>query len=482
MSQPSVNITQRDGALGVLPSSSGKLLAVLGVSSIGTANTPATHARTPALSAAFGTGPMVEAAARHIQRGGPVLVIKTAAATNVGAYGTPVDGITGTSDVTFDTDYDPFDDYDFIFTVVTGGTIGVAGITYKYSTDGGLSFSPVTALGTASALVIAAYNIGLEFAAGTLVAGDTISVRCSAPRWDDTELLAALNALKASSVAWDLVHIVGDTSATSAGVIETWCAGLATAGKYRGWFANARLPTAGESEATYLSSLSTDFTSFVTTYGSIGAGAAGIVSSIDGKTRRRPIMHAVASAIQAVSQEIDISAIDTGALSGVSVADALGNPLYHNESLNPGLDGARFVTLRTWDLEPGVFVNNPRLKSSPTSDFTYMQHRRVMNIALEVVDAFMRRRLSKPIRVNAATGFILEADAAEIESGLLAALGSALLAKPKASAVNVSLSRTDNLLSTETLTVDVGVVPLAYPKTINASVGFANPALAAVTA
>ena len=130
-------------------------------------------------------------------------------------------------------------------------------------------------------------------------------------------------------------------------------------------------------------------------------------------------------------------------------------------------------SLRTFDGEPGVFVNNPRLMSSPTSDFRYLQHRRVMNLALESVDSYMRRRLSKSVRVKASTGTITEVEASEIESGQTAALAASLLAKPKASSVSVALSRTDNLLATETLTVDVGIQPLGYAKTINATVGFA---------
>jgi hypothetical protein len=77
---------------------------------------------------------------------------------------------------------------------------------------------------------------------------------------------------------------------------------------------------------------------------------------------------------------------------------------------------------------------------------------------------------------------ILETEALEIEAGANVQLRSVLLAKPKASDVVFVLSRTDNLLSTRTLTGDVRVVPLAYPETIQISVGFFNPALQLRTA
>ena len=482
MTIPSVNITQLDGALGVLPSSAGKLLAVVGASSSGTTVTPATYARVTDLTAAFGDGPLVEAAARCIQRTGrPVVVVRTAAATNVGAYGTPVDGVTGTSTVTVDTDVEPYDDYDVIFEVIAGGTIGVAGITYRVSLDNGNNYSAVTGLGTANSVTLIG-NCGLDFGAGTLVAGDTFTFRTTAPRWDDTELLAGLNALSASAVNWGIVHVVGDTSATSAGVIETWMQGINADGKHRTWIANTRLPTSGESEATYLSSLTSAWSSFTTIRGAMCAGAADIISSVSGRNYRRPIAHHVASAHVAVDEQVNLAAIDTGSAAGVNIRDAAGNPRHHDESINPGLDDLGFCVLRTWDQEPGVFINIPRIFSGGSSDFRLIPHRRVMNLGIETIDAYMRRRLNKEIRVNPTTGYIAETEAKEIESTATKILQAALTTPRKASSVSFVLSRTDNILSTRTLTADVRIVPLAYPETITQTVGFSNPALAAVTA
>jgi hypothetical protein len=88
------------------------------------------------------------------------------------------------------------------------------------------------------------------------------------------------------------------------------------------------------------------------------------------------------------------------------------------------------------------------------------------------------RRLNRPVRVDTSTGFILEADAVEIEAGATETLRAALLAKPKASGVQFILSRVDNVLATKTLTGRARVIPLAYPEFIEIEVGFYNPALA----
>jgi hypothetical protein len=129
-----------------------------------------------------------------------------------------------------------------------------------------------------------------------------------------------------------------------------------------------------------------------------------------------------------------------------------------------------------------VYVNRPRIFSAAGSDFRLVPHRRVLNLGHAALRAYFLRRTSRPILVSAATGFILEEEALEIESGARAAMRAELLAKPKASAILFTLSRTDDLLTTQTLTGQGRVVPLAYPEFINLDLGFFNPALQVIAA
>jgi hypothetical protein len=245
------------------------------------------------------------------------------------------------------------------------------------------------------------------------------------------------------------------------------------------WVGNTRTPNAGESEATYLSSLVGVFSARATTQGMLCAGAAKIVSGVSFRQYRRPVRMAIAIRQASVSEEIDIAAVDLGGMPGVDIRTPGGNPDAdcHDEAVNPGLDDARFATLRTVDGIPGVYCTNPRLFSAPGSDFEFFQHRRIMNLAKFGLRLYFVRRLSKPLLVDKNTGFILETEALEIESGAKAIMRSLLRSKPKASDVDFELSRTDNLLTTKTLTGQARVTPLAYPKAINVAIGFFNPAL-----
>ncbi|AKF06077.1 DUF2586 family protein [Sandaracinus amylolyticus] len=478
MSQPAVRQTELDGALGILPPSSGDMLAVLGVSSTGPVATPAAYGSVSALVADFGSGPLVEAAARHIETtGNRVIVVRTGQTTS-GDVGTiDDDDVAGTSVITETTGNAPVDDYEIVVEIVTGGTRGTTGITYRTSLDGGRTWGAVTALGTATALAIPGTGVSFDLAAGTLVAGDTWSCRTTAPAPNGTELGAAIDALRVSALPWELLHIATPLDATLFDTVETAFSSLASSGKYRAWIASVRMPNAGETEAQYLTAQSTAFASKATKVGELCAGACKLVSSVSRRTYRRPVSFVVASREANVPHHINIADINLGPITGCSIRDENGNPDEHDESINPGLDDARFTVLRTWEGIAGVYVNRPRIFSAEGSDFDIMPKRRVMNLARRATRAYLQRRLNQPIQVDRTTGFILEEEAQEIEAGGNAALAGVLSGAPKASGWSMVLSRTDNLLSTKTLTVTDRIVPLAYVEFIEEQIGFENPAL-----
>lgn len=475
MSSPSVTIIERDGAIGVLPSGQ-RPYACIGVSSSGPLNTPAAYARTQDVRELFGKGPNVEAACLYIDTySRPCVVVRTGN-TTPGAV-SAVDSVAlGTSAVTVAVSPAPapVDDLEVVLTFVKAGTQGTAGATYQISYDGGRTPGPETALGVATSIAVADAGFTFELSAGTFAAGDTHSVKTTAPNFTSGELDAALDALKNSAINWECVHPAGPIDATAATHLDQKVGGMAAAGKYCYYVASVRMPDADETEAEYLDDLSTAFAGFNSKYGALCAGAAKTVSAVSGRTYRRPISFAVAAMQASVSEEINIADQNLGSIPGVMIRDNNGNPDEHDEIINPGLDDARFLTLRTWD-GTGVYVNRARLFSAPGSDFQIIPDRRVINLAHTSLRSYFKRRLNTPILVNPETGYILEREAREIELGAIAAMRALLMAKPKASGVDFELSRTDNLLATKTLTGQGFVIPLGYAEFIELEVGFFNP-------
>lgn len=480
MSQPKVTITELDGALGVVPATAGRLLAVLGVSSAGPYDTPATYAKVSALVADYGAGPGVEAAAHWIERyGRPVIFVRTGQST-AGTCSAVTFAGSGTSVATVAAVPAPTDDLEIVIEVVTGGTRGVAGITYKLSLDGGRTFGATLALGTGISIpVTGAGTVTVDLAAGTLVAGDTISFRTTAPKWNGTEIGTALDALFASTLPWGIAEVAGPIDGTAFDTIDPKFSGGLAAGKPRAWIGHFRNPNAGESASSYRTAFETAFSSRGSVFGAICAGSCWLVSSVSGRRYTRPSSFAIAAREASLSEEQNSADVNLGPLPGLSIRDDNGNPLHHDESFAPGLDAARATVLRTWEGVQGVYVNRPRLLAPAGSDFDRMANRRVMNLAHEALNAYFLRRLNRPIRVDKRTGYILPAEAAEIEAGARATMRDVLLARPKASAVEFSLSRTDNLLSTRELNGEARVVPLGYAETISVELGFRNPAIAA---
>jgi hypothetical protein len=478
MSSPKVTTTELDGALGVLPASAGKLYALAGAATAGPINTPASFGRPKDVIATFGSGAMVEAACHELEvHGRPVLVCRTAASV-AGLPGTLDDDLfAGSSAVTVDA-ATPNDDFEAVWKAITGGTIGTAGITFQWSLDNGRTWSPITNLGTATTFEFPGTDgLAVDFAAGTVIAGDQASFRTTAPQWNAADLAAGIDALRMSAVAWEVLHPVGAIDGNAFDTLETKFAAMESVGQYRMWEGNTRMPEAGESEAAYLTAMNTIFASKAARFGALDYGAVKLTSSVSGRKYRRPVSFKTAALHAVVSEEINIADVNLGPLLGVSIRDANGNPDEHDELLYPGADDARFTVLRTFEGRQGVYVNRPRLFSAAGSDFQLVPHRRVMNLGRAALDQYFQLRLSRPVLVDASSGFILEEEALEIESGALAVLRATIMAKPKASGVLFVLSRIDNLLSSKTMTGDARIIPLAYPEFINIGVSFFNPAL-----
>lgn len=484
MTQPKVNMTEQDGALGVLPPSAGALFAVSGVATSGPLDTPTTFGRVKDLVAAFTTGgqnpgPAVEAAAHYIERYGRPVVFTRVAGATAGSMGSlDTTSFAGTSVPTIAASPAPNDDADVVIEFPTGGTIATPGIIYRYSLDGGVNFSAKKALLAATSLTIPELGtLQFNFAAGTITTGSVLRARANAPMWTSVSLGTGLDALKDWIGTWEILHVVGNLDATLFDAVEAKVQAMAALGKDHPWIGSFRMPNAGETEAAYKTAFDTAFSAKSTTYGTVCAGAEDLISSVSGRKYRRHWAFAYAAREASVSEEVNTADVNLGALPG-DIRNDNGNVKHHDESANPGLDDSRACVARTWDDFPGVHVNRPRLLSSETSDFQIMPHRRVMNLGKKALRAYLQRRLNKPIRVDTKTGFILEEEAQEIEAGANAVLRDALLQKPKASGAVFVLSRTDNVLSTKTLTGECRIVPLAYPETVNVDpIAFFNPAL-----
>jgi hypothetical protein len=152
-----VNLTVATGSIASVSTPGGRgQFVVVGPSSAGEIETPTPITPGSSALASFGNGPAVEAAAYalgyEVDR---LLFVRTDPDGGTeGEYGTLGDDIAGSIEIEADETVLPEDDLEVIVQFTTGGTLGTAGIKYKYSLDGGRKFSGTIALGTATSITL----------------------------------------------------------------------------------------------------------------------------------------------------------------------------------------------------------------------------------------------------------------------------------------------------------------------------------------
>jgi len=485
MSSPSVDITVLDNQLGILAPVDA-VLAIVAPATAGEVNTPQPFTQIQDVINEYGQGPLVEAAAYAIERFGlRVLLVRTAATGTPGAFGTlNDDDWTGTSVPTLAAAPLPADDMDIVIKTITGGTVGIAGITYQVSLDGGQNFGPTRALGTATSIVIPeANNIAVDLAAGDVEADETLSFSTAAPKPSGVELTAALTALRQTQSPWTRLLVLTDMDTTLLSALDAAMTAMEAAGRPRRAIAHARRPNSGETEAQYLTAMQTLFSASSSRRVALCAGAADIDSSVGNRWRfRRSPAYVVGPLSASVAEEVDIAELRYGPLPGVYIRDQNGNPKHHDETINPGLDDARFTTLRSWEGRNGVWVNNLRLFSPAGSDFLWMQHGLVIDLCCVIARRELEPLLSRGFLVKSdGSGQIRPEDARAIDSVINAALAREVVGQRKASSATFAISRTDDVLRTGEISWTVRVVPLAYPKRFRGTVALVASDKAAAT-
>ncbi len=472
---PSVTIKKQDGQTGVVPPSPDGILCIIAPAEKGPSYAAA-YARPDSLHTDYGEGMMSEDGAYVLDGGKSIVVVRPVPSTP-GAYGSVTTTRVGTSTSAMTTHGAtvPLDDFACKVSIVAGGTIGVDGIEYKLSigTSGGnTDWGPVRRLGTDNFIVFTdargfACGVRVDFAAGTLDAGDLFEFSTTGPRMTNADLVAALEALRVAQIPYEGILVHGlDADSTTASALDSWLSAREAEGKFKFFIASTRLKGPSESESAYRNAMQTVAQNMSSIRGSVATDGSYLASPLRGVQLSRATAVALARRLMAIDPSVDAARVSDGVLSGVQISDARGNQLYHDELLSPGLDDLRLVALRSFADRNGVFINNPNVISPVGSDYTLLQYVRVMNRACARTFFLLEGLLSEGVVSDPATGFILEADAAHFEELINDDLDRSIKRPKQVSAIVFELSRQDDLSSNAgaTLTGTVSLIGLKYVK------------------
>lgn len=478
MSLPDVSVTIRDGALGLVAPNSNGVQVVVGVSSQGDTTAVHQYSDMASLVSDFGVGPMVEAAAQVLAvAGGPVAVFRIAP-TTPGSNGSVTAGSGNTGTTVMTVTGTPNDQYLVLVKCITGAVITSGNAQVQVSFDNGLTYGPLLNVSTGGAVSNltngnnAATGLSLAFttaASANMAAGDTYSFSSTAGTFANSDLATAMTALLADPTTWFMAHIVGiaSSSANAASFASTVDTALSSAATNSFRYAMALIDLPQDTDAN----LKTAFASFSSKRVGYCAGFVNVTSPITGSRYLRPGSWALATRLSAIPPQEDAGRVATGPLLGVTA-------ISRDEFKTPGLDSFGFSTLRTIVGLPGFYITNPRLPSGVTSDFQFIQYRRVMDIGASAARTALLTILNSQVRVDPTTGYILEQDAQSIEAYVLGQLSTQLVQPGYCQTVSNTVKRNINVLATQSIYDTIRVLPFAYAKYITEDIGFTNPGLA----
>jgi hypothetical protein len=365
--------------------------------------------------------------------------------------------------------------------------------------------------GTPLAITQNGITTGLTFwfGSGTLSVGDTFYFLCDEPTWSDAAVASAIQVLYNFNLSQpeDVIVVGGSAKRNGAGTVGCVAADATAFDGYMTSLFNKQrymrlLCAAGdvqwggastESEATWITSLANAFANVSSLRVGVTAGNYNCISAISQTQFRRPLLWFAAARDSAVAIQVDLGRVLDGALANLTLptspdvgfAGSTKPFVYHDESVNPGLDTARFLAAWSIARKPGVFIMNPNLMAPAGSDFNWLQHGHVIDGACMIAYAYFVNQLSNNVLVSPAgtptAGQLLPTVAATLVAGANSAMQSGLTYPGAVSSVVVSIPPGQNILSTATLNVNVAVTPLGYLKAIVVTIQFQNPATVQVT-
>lgn len=322
--------------------------------------------------------------------------------------GTSVITVTGTG----------VDAYEVGVRFTAAGTIAASPptIKFQYALDylsASPTWSPEQSLGTANTSLLLdgpisqeSTGLTLNFAAGTIVLGDLLTFRTSAPTYDASGLVAATTALASvfnnGTVIWTWVRAIGPVpeavAADADAIAIAWEASTQPA-----WIIVDALDRAGTTQ-TWLgwsAYLRASYSPYTSTRVPVAAGMLRGFDPINGRLNRRSnLAFALARAMGAGGTTLatDWGEFARGALNAsVTMTDASGVANEHNANQDPSLQAMGFVTARTWPGEVGIFPTKASLLG-PVNDIQRIPLRRVMDLAKKLEKRALRLFTVKTFR------------------------------------------------------------------------------------
>jgi len=471
MSLPDVHITIEDGGLGILPPSNAGLQAKVGVCSIGNPNQIITLSDPSQIVAALGTGPLVDACFDSFGAGASTIYAVPATADIAGSIGAITTNTkTGTGNITVSGN--PLDNYQVIISIMDAGNLNTA--TFEYSLDGGDTYSQKTTVPSAGSYPIANTGLTLTFTAGTgtsFASGDEYTFTATAPSPSISSIDAAIEVLFNSNLQYEFIHIVTPTDNTVWAALDSMALEAEQNYRYIHFVTECRGLNAGETVDDWVTAILALGANFASTRVSICAGRALITDNNTGLVVDRNGVGIYTGWVSYIPIQSSPGKVELGSLPSISALKPDGINYGHITSL----DQAGFITFRQYIGYNGFYITNGRIKAEPTSDFQYVETRRVMDQICRNSRMAALKFMQGELEINT-DGTIKPNSLSNMEANLQAPLDQMVLDK-QVSSGSITIPLNQNVLSTSKLQVKIRAIPIGIMREIDLDIGYTNPAI-----
>ena len=462
MRLPGVYLEIEDGGLGLFPATSEGAQAKVGVSSAGPVGEVVAMTDPARVVKVFGTGPLVNAILDSFAAGAGVIYAVRAASDIPGEIGAVTKSGSGTGDLA--AMGSPLDAYEVAVEILSSGGRNQA--TFRYTLDGGDNWSAAITVPADGTYSLPGTGITITFTEGdpaeqSFLAGDTYRFNTTAPGMSVSSLNAALDALLASSYLYEFIHVVGPSDNAVWAALAIRAAEAEAGYRYIHFLAEARGPMTEETVDQWVAALQAMRGSFASPRVSVCAGRLELVDRATGRYVERNGAGIYAGRLGKIKTQESPGKVLDGPLPGVLGLRPVG--------IDPGhilaLDAAGYITFMQYKGLNGIYVTNGRIMAEPTSDFRYVELRRVMDEACTLVYLAALRHVHAE-----ASPAGLEALEADLETPLQAMMGAGKIASGR-----VAIPRDQDILSGQTLRAIIRIQPIAIMREIEVAIGFENP-------
>jgi hypothetical protein len=460
---PDVKILQQDGQMNLPSEFQAGLFAQIGLSALGTPNSPIVMVDSDKVAAQCGTGPLAAALRDALKAGAKMIVATRMAAGAGGEVGAPawdqVAGSTGTVTAAGSSTTIQVIEVEFL----SSGGLNEA--TFRWRLNGG-AWSDLTTV--QASFAVPGTSVTLAFAEGdpiedSFMEGASLSVTTTAGVGNTIDaIVAAVEAVIRGNYGVEYFHIVGPTDSSVWVALQAVADGLKAKGTFV-WFICETAAFDPETQT-----IDTFVQARLAEAVAVSLPNVAVVPStvIVGSSERNAggILAGWISGLPKLSTEPGEVAQGPLPVDGIGPLDANGDPL-----LNAGhitlLDTAHFTTLGTYNGLGGVYVMGGRMLVDNASDYRWIHWRRLIDACSRDV------RLAGLQRI--------QGDADEIGLEDLRVRCEAPL-KRKVServmyAARVTIPAGQDVLSTGKVRVKIGITPMPKAREIEVEIGFVNP-------